>query len=69
MSIRDDFTNDVKSGAGDRIESASYRPNIEVWPEEDDFGKWVASHQDKVRMVICASPEFADSPYCGRGHH
>ncbi|MDD3472931.1 MAG: hypothetical protein PHS86_09120 [Syntrophaceae bacterium] len=69
MAVRDEFVDGIKSGFGDRVEGADVRPNIEVWPEEDDFGRWVAAHEDRVRSVICASPEFADSPHCGRGFH
>ncbi|MGC8658399.1 MAG: hypothetical protein ACP5U1_04935 [Desulfomonilaceae bacterium] len=69
MSATGEFVGNINEGVGQRIENQNYRPNIEVWPEEDDFGRWVASHQDRVRSVICNSPEFADSPFCGRGAH
>ncbi len=69
MAVRDEFVNDIRKGYDGRVDGASVRPDIEVWPEEDDFGQWVASHRDKVRMVICRTPEFSDSPFCGRGIH
>ena len=69
MSIRDDFIRDINDGLGQRIEAQNNRPDIEVWPDEDDFGRWVAAHRDRVRSVICGSPEFADTPFCGRGFH
>lgn len=69
MAIRDEFVGGVKQGFGERVEGADLRPNIEVWPEEDDFGRWVDSHKDQVRTVICGTREFADSPFCGRGFH
>lgn len=69
MAIRDEFLDGIEKGIGDRIDGANFRPNIEVWPEEDDFGRWVADHQDRVRTVICRTPEFGDSPFCGRGSH
>ncbi len=69
MAIREEFVDGINEGFGDRIEGANHRPSVEVWPEEDDFGRWVASHEEPVRTVICGTPEFADSPYCGRGYH
>jgi len=69
MSARDEFIRDINDGLGQRIEDQNNRPNIEVWPDEDGFGRWVAAHRNKVRPVICSSPEFADSPFCGRGFH
>lgn len=69
MAIRDEFVDGIKEGFGARVEGANRRPDVEIWPEEDDFGRWVAAHEDSVRSVICASPEFSDTPYCGRGFH
>jgi hypothetical protein len=69
MSMREDFVGAVKEGFAARVEAQETRPNIEVWPEEDDFGRWVASHTDRVRTVVCETPEFKDAPFCGRGHH
>jgi len=69
MSMREDFVEAVKGGLAARVEAQETRPNIEVWPEEDDFGRWVASHGDQVMAVICETPEFKDSPFCGRGYH
>jgi hypothetical protein len=69
MSAKEDFVMAIKEGFGERIELQETRPNIEVWPEEDDFGKWVASHEHKVRTVLCGTTEFKDTPFCGRGYH
>lgn len=69
MSIREEFLGDIVEGLGDRIESQGARPGVEVWPEEDDFGRWVASHRDPVRSVVCNTPEYRDLPFCGRGVH
>jgi hypothetical protein len=69
MSVREDFVEAVKGGLGARIADQDTRPAVEVWPEEDGFGRWVASHTDRARAVVCASPEFKDSPFCGRGNH
>jgi hypothetical protein len=69
MSIREDFNEAVKGGFEVRVKSQETRPNVEVWPEEDDFGRCVGSHEDPVRGVVCGTPEFKDSPFCGRGHH
>jgi hypothetical protein len=69
MSVREDFVEAVKGGLGARIADQDTRPAVEVWPEEDGFGRWVASHTDRARAVVCASPEFKDAPFCGRGNH
>ncbi len=69
MSASKEFVRDIVNGLNDRIEGQDNRPNIEVWPEEDDFGRWVASHRDRVRSVVCSTPEYADTPFCGRGAH
>lgn len=69
MSFKSDFLDDVKKAVDHGTVVQGYRPNIEVWPEEDDFGRWVAYHENKERAVICTTPEFADAPFCGRGLH
>ena len=69
MSVKRDFDEAVKDGFEDRVRAGETTPGIEVWPEEDDFGRWVASRKDRVRTVICETPEFKDAPFCGRGHH
>jgi hypothetical protein len=69
MSFKKEFTEKIKDGVSDSYGRDVSRPNIEVWPDEDGFGQWVASHEDKVRTVICGTPEFKDAPFCGRGSH
>lgn len=69
MSFKSDFVDEVKKAVDDGKEAQGYRPNIEVLPEEDDFGRWIAFHENKTLAVICATPEFAAAPFCGRGYH
>jgi hypothetical protein len=69
MSMKEDFVEAVKGGLAARVEAQETRSNIEVWPEEDDFGRWVASREHRVRSVVCETPEFEDAPFCGRGYH
>jgi len=69
MSIKEEFLGNIVGNLGDRIESQGVRPTVEVWPEEDDFGRWVASHRDPVLGVVCNTPEYRDLPFCGRGVH
>jgi hypothetical protein len=69
MSFKKKFLNDIEEGLGDRIKSQGARPGVEVWPEEDEFVRWVSAHRDPVRSVVCNSPEFRDAPFCGRGYH
>ncbi len=51
-----------------RFENQWSRPGIEIWPEDDD-AMWLLSHGNPVRDIICATPEYGDSPFCGIGHH
>lgn len=69
MAIKEEFTAKVKDNLEDRIENFGMRPTMEVWPVEDDFARWVAYHQARDRAMICNSPEFKDTPFCGRGSH
>lgn len=69
MSIRNEFSRNIGDSLGPRIEGQGLRPSIEVWPSEDDFGRWIAAHEDRVRAVICSTPEFSDAPWCGPGIH
>jgi hypothetical protein len=69
MSFKGDFVGEIGEHLCARIEGLDGRPNMEVWPEEDDFGRWVASHEARVQSVLCATPEFRAAPFCGRGFH
>jgi hypothetical protein len=64
-----DFTNQISELLNFRDEELMVRPNVEVWPFEDEFGLWKLSHRDPSRAVVCGTPEFKDSPYCGLGVH
>jgi hypothetical protein len=39
-------------------------PSITGWPE-DDVSKWVASHRDETKNVICRSSEGKNVGFCG----
>lgn len=62
--MRDYLDESVQS----RFENQHSRPTMEVWPDDDD-AMWVMRHSDSARAVICATPEFGDSPFCGVGSH
>ena len=66
--FRKEFEEKIKDNLDERIREQDVRPHVEVWPEEDDFGRWVASKKDAVRSVICNTPEYKDMPFCGRGY-
>jgi len=68
MSFKNDFMNDLNETLETRLESQGIRPSVEIWPD-DEFGLWVMRHEDPVRSVICATPEFGDTPFCGVGYH
>jgi hypothetical protein len=63
MSTKDEFMEEIKN-----IGKRDNRPFIEVWPD-DEFADWVSRHTDKVRNVICHTPEFSATPYCGVGYN
>ena len=69
MSVKEDLNEALNEGLDERVQNRENTPGVEVWPEEDDFGRWVASRRDRVRTVICETAEFKDAPFCGRGHH
>jgi hypothetical protein len=60
---------EVNNNLDARIEEQGMRPHVEVWPADDEFGRWVAYHKAKERAVICTTPEFQDTPFCGTGCH
>jgi len=51
-----------------RFENQVSRPSIEIWPDDDD-AMWVLKHSNPAKDIICSTPEFSDSPFCGTGHH
>ncbi|MEW6531350.1 MAG: hypothetical protein AB1473_10960 [Thermodesulfobacteriota bacterium] len=67
MSLKSDFEQSLITSLDERIAEQGSRPVIEFLP--DDFDLWVASHEDKVRTVLCSTPEFESTPYCGSGSH
>jgi hypothetical protein len=67
--FRADFVDSIRGTADARANEQNIRPQMEVWPFEDDWGHWVLSHEDPARSVVCNTPEFKDSPYCGHGVH
>jgi hypothetical protein len=68
-STKKDFLTKLSSNLDERIEEQEMRPRIEVWPGDDDFAHWVAYHEAKERAVICSTPEYKDTPFCGTGCH
>ncbi|MBM4327998.1 MAG: hypothetical protein FJ118_12645 [Deltaproteobacteria bacterium] len=67
MSLKSEFEQNLISTRDQRIAEQDTRPVMEFLP--DDFDLWVASHDDRVRAVVCSTPEFESSPFCGSGIH
>ncbi len=67
MSFKDEFLSFIRKNQAERFENAASRPLVEVWPDDDS--DWVASHEDPVRQILCMTPEFESTPFCGRGYH
>ncbi len=65
MSFKKEMMEDIRTL---RARNGNERPFMEVWPD-DEFAEWVSGHTDKVRNIICHTPEFRATPYCGVGYH
>lgn len=68
MSVKKDMMDDIKAWEGFRFKNRDDRPLIEVWPD-DEFAEWVSAHEDRARNIICNTPEFRATPYCGVGYN
>jgi hypothetical protein len=68
MSYKQHLQEYLKETLDARVNDQFDRPGVEVWPDDDD-AMWVLSHKDPARDVICSTPEFGDSPFCGTGFH
>ena len=66
MSFKKDMMDDIRDWEGRRVKYEGDRPFMEVWPD-DGFAEWVSAHQDRVRNIICNTPEYRATPYCGVG--
>ena len=67
MSFKKEMMDEIKAGEELRFANGNARPFVEVWPD-DDFADWVSAHSDRVRNIICHTPEFRAAPYCGVGY-
>ncbi len=67
MSFKTEMMDEIQDGEGLRFSNGHDRPSVEVWPD-DDFADWVSGHSDRVRNIICHTPEFKATPYCGVGY-
>ena len=45
------------------------RSNPAVATGEDDFFRWVASHEDSARFIVCSWPGLEGAPFCCGAHH
>jgi len=68
MSYRKHLGEYLEESRESRLENQYMRPNVEVWPDDDD-SMWVLRHSNPAMDVICSTPEFGDSPFCGTGFH
>lgn len=69
MKLTEEFEKHLNETLETRTAEQEVRPRVEVWPVEDEFGRWVAEHEDKARAVVCDTPELKDTPFCGSGYH
>jgi hypothetical protein len=68
MSYAQHMKDYLDDSVASRFENQSSRPAVEIWPDDDD-AMWVLRHTDPARSVICSTPEFGDTPFCGVGAH
>jgi len=68
MSYRTHLAEYLEESREARLDNQYTRPGVEVWPDDDD-AMWILRHSDPARDVICSTPEFGDSPFCGTGFH
>jgi hypothetical protein len=68
MSYKRHMEEYLKESSEERLNNENDRPHVEVWPDDDD-AMWVLAHSDPARDVICTTPEFANSAFCGTGFH
>ncbi|MBI5248827.1 MAG: hypothetical protein HY912_04975 [Desulfomonile tiedjei] len=68
MSYKRHLEEYLKESLESRLENQKNRPGMEVWPDDDD-AMWVLRHSDPSRDIICSTPEFSDSAFCGTGFH
>jgi len=57
------------ASSDDQIVNTDMRPGIEVWPGAGGFADWIAYHLNKGGLIICKTPDFRASPFCGIGYH
>ncbi len=68
MSFRKDIMDTNRDGEGQRAKDEGDPPFMEVWPD-DEFAEWVSAHGDRAGNIICHTPEFRATPYCGVGYN
>ncbi|MGO9571520.1 MAG: hypothetical protein ACLP5H_28690 [Desulfomonilaceae bacterium] len=68
MSFKKDMMDDIRDWEGRRVKNEGDRPFMEVWPD-DGFAEWVSAHEDRVRNIICNTPEYRATPYCAVGYN
>jgi hypothetical protein len=69
IPMSDNPTGYVKDKPDLWFDDMDMRPGIEVWPADDDFGQWVAAHENPAMAGLCSTPQFKDTPFCGLGYH
>ncbi len=67
--LSEEFEQEVVDGLEARMTGKKDRPDADDWSEDEDYSDWVATHGDQIRTIICNTPEFKDSPFCGPGPH
>ncbi len=59
-----DFERSIGDKVMPHIEQGASCPSVMGWPE-DNVSKWVASHRDDTKNIICRSSEGRNVGFCG----
>ncbi len=64
MKLRD-FEKSIGSEMIPHIRQEASCPSVMGWPE-DDVSKWVSSHREETKDLICRSSQGENTGFCGR---
>ena len=59
-----DFERSIGDKMMPHMEQGASCPSVMGWPE-DNVSKWVASHRDETKNIICRSSEGRNVGFCG----
>lgn len=58
----------VMEDVAERLRLRRERANSAMLIRENDFVRWVASHQDSARFIVCSWPGLEGASFCHGAH-